>query len=66
MVQTTPERKAEATCSFLHIISDLSPSSPSATQDEVAAGRCCSSGCGQLCQHLPGRNGVPRLEAKVW
>lgn len=37
------------------------------SQDEVAAGCCCcSSGCGQLCQRLPGRNGVPCLEAKVW
>lgn len=37
------------------------------SQNEVAAGCCCCSpGCGQLCQPLPGRNGVPRLETKVW
>lgn len=36
------------------------------SQDEAAAGYCCFSGCGQLCQHLSGGPGVPRLETQVW
>lgn len=35
-------------------------------QDEAADGCCCRSGCGQLCQSISGRPGVPLLETQVW
>lgn len=59
------ELKVKASC--VSALTCLLFSASVDTQDEVAAGCCCCSfGGGQMCQRLPGRHGVPRLEAEVW
>lgn len=54
-------------CGFLRVTRHLFAVSACilACQDEAAVG-CCCSGRRQLCQHLSGGPGVPRLEAQVW